>query len=1249
MYVYGSRTDISSRSNWMKVFANNIRGLYCNTDDLAQQLAADVIKFYIEVANLAFTLREELHTLAAVCYKKSLDLLEIYSNDTSLQSTIYEKLMAIIVTLPMYKDQTSTSEHEPKEKAEKESFTLPGFHKFWDSISGKEPDFDEYIQRCPPIDVMNQLDSTFIWLDGQSQDSYVKLFDELISPKKWLRQESVTEYMNYIIDADDNQLNFILMSHNISESFFELFNEYLRACIILIYNNDEQIYMDHENSYSISASTSSTIIRCNNLQTARIGVLIMIAARLKGFGNKCALEFQRKRLAKEYYRKALEKLNSVGDFSVQKYIEEILEKLNPGNQYLTLNMIFIAVARQEFLTFNIHKFHRSFTVKTPIYPIKEIYGVEQVTTESHLLYIKVFGASFLQQKTFFHKECTLFAKVSLQTWGTEQYQDWSEIIDSAYTQDQINTMDPMWNEGFLFRVYPTKQRLLIEIYNVDRYFEEQVVSVCLIELNTEIPTESTTNVIRKRRYQLYENSAEFRVTGLATIGLLYINSSNFNLQEEGSEMEKAIVSYRVYNNWIRGGFGAVFDRPGIMSGNHNMFFDESCTILFADENNIPDDIEEITVVLLSDRFNCSVESHALIYEIKMMNCHLEVFNSIGDFKNYLYAVNNEKLILIVSDYFSELIFGFIDDLSAIQYIYILTTENRTHYHASWITNYSNIRGVFDNIQLLISQIKQDMSMLVENKEHSNIFESITQINMATTRSIYAKQLQSKCFHLLLQILVQTTPEAHTAKKRIAQYSRAANSCGEFNQDNERHLELVDEFENDYTANAALRWYTRESFVYRLLNKILRTNNVDAILDFGFYIADLHNGLKQLCSIQSENSADMHVYRGQYIKPDELRKIQLNVGGVIAINTFFSASSKLDVAVANSGVGSQRPLFESVLFDIQINKDDAKFHIFAKISKESKYENEDETLFTFGTSFHVNSIFFSNDNDVWIIKLTMANRKEQHLNDRFDVVLLHLVDILRHISSRTHTIDQKMLKRCRQYCANNEVELKKLDVFEANYRSDDAIRWYTKDSILFRLLNRALRSEDAEIVLDFRCFILDLYHQLDRIHTDFDRHTLNSQSYIVYRGQQVTIKEINRLKRNINGYIVIKTFLSTSLSEAVAKIFVGERIQRPVPEESLLFIIDVSAQIQCHNTEKPFGHIRQYSHMEDEEEVLFIPGTIFRLNAITKSANELWTAHLTLYTGNDEELNKLNNYQKLILSLAKRRQIKITTTNNQLDQ
>lgn len=98
IYIYGASMDVTSRPNWMKTFPNNIRGLYYNVEDLTQQLASDTIKFYIEAANLAITLRHELHTLAAAFYKKSIDLLEIYSQDEVLKLTILEKLEVSVVS-----------------------------------------------------------------------------------------------------------------------------------------------------------------------------------------------------------------------------------------------------------------------------------------------------------------------------------------------------------------------------------------------------------------------------------------------------------------------------------------------------------------------------------------------------------------------------------------------------------------------------------------------------------------------------------------------------------------------------------------------------------------------------------------------------------------------------------------------------------------------------------------------------------------------------------------------------------------------------------------------------------------------------------------------------------------------------------------------------------------------------------------------------------------------------------------------
>ncbi len=53
-----------------------------------------------------------------------------------------------------------------------------------------------------------------------------------------------------------------------------------------------------------------------------------------------------------------------------------------------------------------------------------------------------------------------------------------------------------------------------------------------------------------------------------------------------------------------------------------------------------------------------------------------------------------------------------------------------------------------------------------------------------------------------------------------------------------------------------------------------------------------------------------------------------------------------------------------------------------------------------------------------------------------------------------------------------------------------------------MLNRALRTQDMKIILDLRYFILDLYNQLYKLQTDFDRYpvsVIKEGKLTVYRG------------------------------------------------------------------------------------------------------------------------------------------------------
>ncbi|CAF1285147.1 unnamed protein product [Rotaria sordida] len=78
----------------------------------------------------------------------------------------------------------------------------------------------------------------------------------------------------------------------------------------------------------------------------------------------------------------------------------------------------------------------------------------------------------------------------------------------------------------------------------------------------------------------------------------------------------------------------------------------------------------------------------------------------------------------------------------------------------------------------------------------------------------------------------------------------------------------------------------------------------------------------------------------------------------------------------------------------------------------------------------------------------------------------LIDVLRKIP-QTDRSKQDMLDTCREYCALNQIEMRKIKQFELTYDANQAIEWYTHNSFVYRLVNKGLRTEDVEIIYTFR--------------------------------------------------------------------------------------------------------------------------------------------------------------------------------------
>jgi len=85
---------------------------------------------------------------------------------------------------------------------------------------------------------------------------------------------------------------------------------------------------------------------------------------------------------------------------------------------------------------------------------------------------------------------------------------------------------------------------------------------------------------------------------------------------------------------------------------------------------------------------------------------------------------------------------------------------------------------------------------------------------------------------------------------------------------------------------------------------------------------------------------------------------------------------------------------------------------------------------------------------------------------------------------TEKAKNEMLNVSHQHDKNNIIELERINELEKTYTADKAIFWYTRDSFLYRLLNKAFLIDDIDIIFKCRFIIIDLFQQLTNLHREF---------------------------------------------------------------------------------------------------------------------------------------------------------------------
>jgi tetratricopeptide (TPR) repeat protein len=377
---------------------------------------------------------------------------------------------------------------------------------------------------------------------------------------------------------------------------------------------------------------------------------------------------------------------------------------------------------------------------------------------------------------------------------------------------------------------------------------------------------------------------------------------------------------------------------------------------------------------VEDRFVCVWLDNQLMRSEDYIDTQDQIRTIIKAFLNFkdsnqcvdfITDTTDAKIFFITTNVLGKILVPIIHFFEQVHSIYIFYTKKSSD--EDWTKDYKKIKGIYNDITQICDRFKQDTTVTEDETESFAIsFISSSDISSSDVK----RQDPSFMYFQLLKDIILNDCLSESEEQTKADM---IDYCRKVNIDSPNALDLLDQFEKDFIPELSIYWYTRECFLYKMLNKALWTPQPDVLYKLRYFIRHLHYQILSEASKQREQLSSMIVYRGQSMSSDQIEKLKRNVGGFLSFNNFLSTSLKRDVAL-NFLLGSEI----GVLFEMQIDPTIQKFPIvnIEQISFLQKDECEQELLFAMGSVFRILRI--DKQRDFYRVQLTLSDDIDEQL-------------------------------------------------------------------------------------------------------------------------------------------------------------------------------------------------------------------------------------------------------------------------------
>lgn len=264
---------------------------------------------------------------------------------------------------------------------------------------------------------------------------------------------------------------------------------------------------------------------------------------------------------------------------------------------------------------------------------------------------------------------------------------------------------------------------------------------------------------------------------------------------------------------------------------------------------------------------------------------------------------------------------------------------------SWAkSNEPLITGIYSKSIDCLAQLVKD---IYDMCDHDSI--PVTYLNVHP-KNFNLKQASSfLIFHFFIQNILSNIPISSSTQQ---QRQTILRSCLYYYRDNNKRIDEIHHFEQNYKSESAIDWYLNMKFLSRLLHKASRTQNFSLLFNYSFIFHDIKQLIQNNSSINSDSQQTVTYYRAQRINADELYRLRININGIISINRYLDLCKTSEDALKE--IPPKSNTLETVLYYFSINQ-------------SYKSISDTKILLSMGTLFRIQHIGMQMDG-IWHIHL-----------------------------------------------------------------------------------------------------------------------------------------------------------------------------------------------------------------------------------------------------------------------------------------